>query len=151
HAQRERDVPPAGALPRPLRHGDDDLHRRRLDADARGEAVTMTRIGWLLSLLLLVTGCGYSAVPRDVTVAVGQTVTVKIVHYVYGVPQPDSYTGSDDNIMSVTQLDENVTIQGLRPGTAYVRVAGAGINVVNVTVFECPPVTIQARASVIET
>jgi hypothetical protein len=108
----------------------------------------------LLPLSLLAASCGYRASPSEVTLATGETATAHVVFVNYGVERPAMCFSSDSSVMTVSQApnDATVTIQALHPGVAYIRPVDApAIRVATVTVFECPPVTIQPNVSLVET
>lgn len=115
----------------------------------------MKRLLLPLLLFLLAAACGgYRSVPQAITVAVGETATVHVGYVPYGggSERPVVCLSSDNGVMAISQgNDFTVTIQGLHPGVAYIQpVENPAFRLVTVTVFECPPLTIQPSASLVE-
>lgn len=104
---------------------------------------------------------GYSASRNSLTVAAGQMATVSLAYVESSVYKPASYESSDEGVMSLDQVRQPngttlATVHGLHAGTATIRPApgspsGAPIDLVQVTVFECPPpVIIRPVQDVVE-
>jgi hypothetical protein len=114
----------------------------------------MKRLPFLLPLILLAAACGgYRTFPQSITVPVGETATAHVGYAPYGGSErPVVCLSSDNNVMALSQgNDFTVTIQGLHPGVAYIQpVENPSLRLVTVTVFECPPLTIQPSASLVE-
>jgi hypothetical protein len=107
----------------------------------------------LLPLALFAASCGYSANPRTMTLATGETATAHVGYISYGGSERAVVCfSSDPNVMAISQgRDLTVTIQALHPGVAYIQPAESpSLRLVTVTVFECPTLTIQPRASLVE-
>jgi hypothetical protein len=108
----------------------------------------------LLPLVLLTVSCGYHATPNQITVATGEIATVQILSYdYYSGERPVPCVSSDPSVMTVSQSgnEGNVVIHALHPGVAMIQpVANPAVNLVTVTVFECPRPLIQPSASFVE-
>ena len=114
----------------------------------------MRRLLLLLPLFVLAASCGYQATPSEITVASGETATAHIVSYDYYTGErPVPCASSDPSVMTVSQLgnEGNVAIHALHPGVATIQpLANPAMNLVTVTVFECPRPVIQPGASLVE-
>ncbi len=113
----------------------------------------MPRVVLSLVALLLLASCVYSAFPKQITLASGETGTATLMVAEFDGQKPARGFLSDPSIMTLSQApnDPTITIHALHPGVAYIQPVDSTLALVTVTVFECPTITIQPSASFVET